>query len=106
MADTNKPSPTPNHLLRQARLEQGLTEVALAKKIDVTKVTICRWEKGISKPSPHHYMKLLEVLKKQTVQELGLGLEDEEQEPRQSLQTNNTISEEVHPHKLSIWSVP
>src|SRR5690348_4335711 len=106
MADSNKPRPTPNHLLRQARLEQGLTEVALAKKIDVTKATISRWEKGISRPSPHHYRKLLEALKKQTIQELGLGLEGEEREPRQSLETNDTISEEVHPQKLSIVSVP
>ncbi len=106
MADTDKPRPKLNHLLRQARLEQGLTEVALAKEIGTTKVSISRWEKGISKASPHYYRKLLEVLKKQTIQELGLGLEDEEQEPQQSSQADDTTSAESHLQKPSIWSAP
>src|SRR5437588_409373 len=106
MTDTNKPSPTPNHLLRKARLEQGLTCVKLADELKVTKGTISRWEKGISKPSPHYYRMLCEALKKQTIQELGLGLEDEEQEPRQPSQANDTIAEEGHPQKPSIWIVP
>src|SRR2546425_9295510 len=106
MADTDKPRPKPNHLLRQARLEQGLTGVALADKIGTTKVTISRWENGISKPSPHYYKMLLENLKKQTIQEIGLGLEDEEQEPPQLSETNDTVSEEAHPQKSSLWRVP
>lgn len=104
MADTHKSKPTPNRLLRRARLEQGLTEAALAKEIGVTKGTICRWENGTSKPSPYHFTKLLQALKKQTIQELGL--EDEEQEPPQLSEATDTIAEESHPQKLSIWSVP
>ena len=107
MADTDKPRPNPNHLLRQARLEQGLTEAALAEQIGASKVSISRWENDSSKkPSPHFYQRLLKVLKKQTIQELGLGLEDEEQESQQSLQADDTTSEEKHLQKLSIWSVP
>jgi tetratricopeptide (TPR) repeat protein/transcriptional regulator with XRE-family HTH domain len=107
MAETDKPRPNPNHLLRQARLEQGLTEVALAKQIGASKVSISRWENDSSKkPDPHFNRRLLEVLKKQSIQELGLGLEDEKHVPQQSSQTNDTTSEEGHSQKPSIWSMP
>jgi tetratricopeptide (TPR) repeat protein/transcriptional regulator with XRE-family HTH domain len=106
MAETDKPRPNPNHLLKQARLGQGLTEAALAKAVGVTKVSVSRWENGTSKASPHYYIKLLEVLQKQTIQELGLGLENEEREPQQSTQVDDAAPEESLPQKPSIWSMP
>ena len=107
MAKTDKPRRKPNLLLKQARLEQGLTEEELAEAIGTTKVSISRWENDSSKkPSQRFYQKLLKTLKKQSIQELGFGLEDEEQKPQQPSQANDTIAEEVHPQKPSIWSVP
>ena len=106
MAETDKARPSPNHLLKQARLSQGLTEAALATAVGVAKVTVSRWENGISAPSPHYYKKLLEVLQKQSIQELGLGPGDEEQKPRQSLQVDDAALGGGLQRKPPLWSVP
>ena len=107
MAETDKPRRKPNLLLKQARLEQGLTGEALAEQIGASKVSISRWENDSSKkPDPHFNTRLLEVLKKQSIQELGLGLEDEKHVPQQSSQVDDATSEEGLPQKPSIWSMP
>ncbi len=38
------------HPLKRYRTNHGLTQGALAKQLGVTKVTICRWEKGNRHP--------------------------------------------------------
>ncbi|MFF3405734.1 helix-turn-helix transcriptional regulator [Streptomyces sp. NPDC002742] len=39
------------HRLKSARLDMGLTQAQLAKKLDVTRETIYRWETGKEVPT-------------------------------------------------------
>jgi transcriptional regulator with XRE-family HTH domain len=104
MAKTDQPRGKPNLLLKQARLELGLTQEELAETIETTKVSISRWENDSSKkPEPRYYRKLLIALKKQSLQELGFGLEEEEQKLQQA---DDTTTDEGHPRQPSVWSMP
>ncbi len=40
--------------LRQCRLELGLTQAQLGKRLGVGRVTVYRWERGDGAPTPHH----------------------------------------------------
>ena len=62
----------PNTKLVQARLDRNLTQQELASRLDVTQVTIGRWERGVTLPSPFYRRKLCQVFGK-TAQELGLS---------------------------------
>ena len=48
--------------LRKTRQELGMTMVDLAVRVGVSLPTITAWERGVSKPSPEHMRKLLQVL--------------------------------------------
>lgn len=48
--------------IRKARLEKGLSQEELGKIIDVSKVSICGYEKGTRTPTLENLMQLLEVL--------------------------------------------
>ncbi len=52
------PSPSFAHLLRQERLYRGWSQKQLAQKMNTTRVTISRWEQGISMPSPLFWQRL------------------------------------------------
>ncbi len=69
MTDDKKSSR--NSRLRKARLELGLSQKDLAKKLGTTHVSISRWETGTIFPSPYYLHRLSEVLGKTPV-ELGL----------------------------------
>lgn len=40
------------HQIRRARRAAGLTQAELAQKLNVTPVTVSRWENGVSRPLP------------------------------------------------------
>jgi predicted ATPase/transcriptional regulator with XRE-family HTH domain/DNA-binding CsgD family transcriptional regulator len=67
----------PNERLRLARIEQNLTQEALAAKLGTTFETVSRWERGVKSPSAYFRRKLCEVLGK-TAEELGLLVEHSE----------------------------
>jgi len=47
--------------LKKRRKELGLTQVAAAKKIEVSLSTYIWWEKGVMHPNPENYKKLQKV---------------------------------------------
>lgn len=49
--------------IREARKNLGLSQEALAKKLGVSKVTICWYENGDRVPSLENFLKLSEILK-------------------------------------------
>ncbi len=53
-----------NSDIKELREKLGLTTQQLADKIGVTRYTINRWEKGLSKPHPI-FAKILEELKEE-----------------------------------------
>lgn len=52
---------TPNLYLRRARAEQCFSQDELAERLGTTQVTISRWERGLTIPSPYYRRKLCEV---------------------------------------------
>src|SRR5215469_7341627 len=69
----SKKSPhSPNHLLRQARLERGWTQKEVADKIGAPLDTmITRWEAGINRPRGFYVQRLCQLFGKSAA-ELGL----------------------------------
>lgn len=48
--------------IREKRLEQHLTQEELGKLLNVSKVSVCHWEKGIKRPSSKNLIQLSKVL--------------------------------------------
>ncbi|WIG58442.1 MAG: hypothetical protein OJF49_001188 [Ktedonobacterales bacterium] len=69
---------TPNLYLRQARAEQCLSQDELAERLGTTQVTISRWERGLTRPSPYYRRKLCEVFDL-TPAALGLVADEHEE---------------------------
>lgn len=61
----------PNRLLRAAREAQGWSQKDLGDKVGTNRFTICRWEQGVSFPTPHFRQMLCDVLNS-TPASLGL----------------------------------
>src|SRR5579875_2732789 len=70
----------PNELLRQARFQQGWSQVDVANKVGSDPKTVGRWERGVTTPSPYFCQKLCQLYEK-TPQELGLFKENDGAEP-------------------------
>jgi transcriptional regulator with XRE-family HTH domain len=60
-----------NIQLRTARQEKNLTQQELAGKLEVTKLTVGRWERGTTHPDAYYRRKLCHFFQK-TPEELGL----------------------------------
>jgi ribosome-binding protein aMBF1 (putative translation factor) len=56
------PSQTLGQCIRKARLEQGLSQVVLAKKVGVNEMTIVNWEKEKTKPHGQRFEKVNRIL--------------------------------------------
>lgn len=50
-------------MLREKRLENGMTQMDLAIKLKVHPVTISDWERGVNFPQPRYRRALAEVFK-------------------------------------------
>jgi transcriptional regulator with XRE-family HTH domain len=48
--------------IRKWRLEQGLFQVDLAKRVGVSEMTIVNWEKGRTKPVRQYFERLEKIL--------------------------------------------
>jgi len=48
--------------IKEKRLEQHLTQEELGKLLNVSKVSVCHWEKGIKRPSSKNLIQLSKVL--------------------------------------------
>jgi transcriptional regulator with XRE-family HTH domain len=62
----------PNEKLRMARKKQGWSQEELARRVDTTSLSVIRWEKGATFPSPHFRRRLAEVFGGVSLEELGL----------------------------------
>jgi len=76
--------------LRQERELRGWSQEKVAEELGVDRVTVSRWERGISLPYPY-YREKLSILFGKDVQELGILDENEEKD---------------HPHRLLASSLP
>lgn len=65
--------PTPNYLLRDARLAKGISRKRLARELNVSPTTLYRWEKGSQDPYPLHQKKLSTFFGKD-LSDLGFGV--------------------------------
>lgn len=62
---------TPNVLLRNARVDLGMTQQNVADEIGASHpFLVNRWERGIASPSPHYLQQLVRLYKKKP-EELG-----------------------------------
>jgi tetratricopeptide (TPR) repeat protein/transcriptional regulator with XRE-family HTH domain len=108
----NRDQARPNHLLRKAREERGMSEADLAEAIKVSKVTISRWERGLASPRTYYYIRLCDALGKATIDELGLGSEQEEPEQLPPPGADELASDETERSSAedtrvpSLWNVP
>ena len=50
-------------MIRVARMKAGMTQVELAKRLNVTQGTVGAWEVGIANPKPKNMVTLCEILK-------------------------------------------
>jgi len=65
--------------LRQEREQRGWSQEKVAEELGVDRVTVSRWERGISLPYPY-YREKLSILFEKDVQELGILDENEEED--------------------------
>jgi transcriptional regulator with XRE-family HTH domain len=67
-------SDTLGQFLRRLRLEKGLEQKELAQRLQVSKVTVCNWEKDRKKPSRKSMDRLAQYLKmgKETLEDLKM----------------------------------
>lgn len=47
---------------KKIRLEKGITQIELARRVGVSINTIIKWENEISRPNKENYQKLLKAL--------------------------------------------
>jgi transcriptional regulator with XRE-family HTH domain len=64
--------------LRQEREQRGWSQEKVAEELGVDRVTVSRWERGISLPYPY-YREKLSILFSKDVQELGILDQNEEE---------------------------
>ena len=48
--------------IKEKRLENGYTQEELGKFLNVSKVSVCHWEKGVKRPSSNNLIQLSKVL--------------------------------------------
>lgn len=107
----------PNSKLRQARIEKGLTQAELAKRVGVEAAAVRRWERGSVLPHPANQKELCRILEK-TPAELGLVAEKTELPTSSGLPIVLIISsyndfnkkfvlalrDEFLSHRMAVWS--
>ena len=59
--------------LKELRIEHGLSQAELAKKIDVSDGTICFWENGVNEPKMTYIIRLAEFFNVTTDYLLGVS---------------------------------
>lgn len=101
---SNKRKHIPNHYLRSAREQRGLSHKDVAERIGLPDShTVGRWERGESFPQPHYRQKLTHLFEK-SAEELGLVKTRSNQYSQQteSLSERSTTRQEPE----YIWKVP
>ncbi len=82
----------PKQQLRSERLRHGWSQQELAEKLGTSIVTINRWERGVTEPSPYFRLKLCALFGKSAI-ELGL-LPDDASHMNTSAQASSQASEQ------------
>ncbi len=62
--------------IREKRIERGLSQVYIAKKLNYSSQFIANWERGVSKPPKHVIGDLCKILKVQRKKLVGQILQD------------------------------
>ncbi len=94
--------------LKQERERLGLSQQALAEKVDASFVTISNWERGKTMPGPYHRRLLSELFGK-SLQELGLlpgEPEEGHQAPTESFAPAPHETSSVSESSARIWNIP
>src|SRR5947209_454198 len=94
--------------LKQERERLGLSQQALAEKVDASFVTISNWERGKTMPGPYHRRLLSELFGK-SLQELGLlpgEPEEGHQAPTEPFAPAPHETPPVSESPARIWNIP
>ncbi len=83
----------PKLQLRSERLRHGWSQQELAEKLGISVVTINRWERGVTEPSPYFRLKLCALFGKSAI-ELGLLPDDAAPRTDISAQASAQVSEQ------------
>ena len=100
--------PTCGKLLKREREQLGLSQQALAERVDATFVTISNWERGKTMPGPYH-RRLLSDLFGKSLKELGLLPDESKESSREQIassiqETHDTSTVSETPAR--IWNIP
>ena len=97
--------PHPNDKLREERLRRQWTQQDLADRLETTKLTIGRWERGISVPGPHFRLKLYALFGK-SAEELGLvGMQVSATHPERDILAEE-LTHASPTNVPALWTVP
>src|SRR5690242_17485648 len=91
-----------NELLRQRRIQHNWRQKDLASQLNVSLLTVQRWEQGVQQPSSYYRTKLCELFGT-TAQELGFW---EEQPPLPSESKPSEPERANTAEKAALWMVP
>jgi tetratricopeptide (TPR) repeat protein/transcriptional regulator with XRE-family HTH domain len=94
-----------NERLRQHRLERGWRQSDVAEQLDVSHITVQRWERGIQQPSLYYRAKLCELFGL-SAQELGLEELTLPVSSPVSQPVEEESSSEVSIVDTALWTVP
>ncbi|MGI9061137.1 MAG: tetratricopeptide repeat protein [Ktedonobacteraceae bacterium] len=89
--------------LRQERERRGWSQGELAKHIGTNQVSISRWEKGVTTPSPYFRQKLAELFGK-SLEELGLFMETEDDNNEEA--STHSVPDAAQVSSIPLWNVP
>jgi transcriptional regulator with XRE-family HTH domain len=64
-------APRPNNRLRQERIRRNLSQLDVANELNISEITVNRWERGIQRPGPNARRELCKLFGK-SAEELGL----------------------------------
>jgi tetratricopeptide (TPR) repeat protein/transcriptional regulator with XRE-family HTH domain len=95
----------PKQQLKAERLRHGWSQQEMAEKLAVSVVTINRWERGVTKPSPYFRLKLCALFGKSAA-ELGLELDEVPAVTNASASTSSETSEQPSSLIISKLSLP
>ena len=101
-----KPIPTPNHRLRDERLQRNWSQQDLADRVSTTPNNVGRWERGETLPNPYFRQQLCAVFGKSSVA-LGLIAErpaDPSLQQQQRIPLVATSSSDAL--DVPLWNVP
>lgn len=91
--------------LVEARRLRGWSQKELAEHLGTTQVNVSRWERGLTTPTLYFRSKLMALFKK-SLSELGLLLEETDEETENVVSPNRMASVSLPTPSPSLWNIP